>query len=232
MERGTRMSLPKLIKYASEHYVFHYVAGSIAEKDIEKIVMIQENCFKDICKFLNIYPTFKIQYFLLETPELVGELYGDHDPCNGFANPPNEIYAVYNNKIKCIGYHEDAHIISYLINRPHSVFLREGLAMYFDKIWWNKSNEEWVRIFIDNNKYLEIKELLNNDFFLDHSDEITYPIAGAFIKYLIDQYGTDLFISIYKYKGDNLLRKIESSYTSKIEIIEKEFLKSLSNNNL
>jgi len=69
-------------------------------------------------------------------------------------------------------------------------------------------------------------------FFLDHSDEITYPIAGAFIKYLIDQYGTDLFISIYKYKGDNLLRKIESSYASKIDIIEKEFLKSLYNNNL
>lgn len=128
------MSLPKLIKYASEHYVFHYVPGSIAEKDIEKIVMIQENCFKDICNLLNIYPTFKIQYFLLETPELVGKLYGDHDPCNGFANPPNEIYAVYNNKIKCVGYHEDAHIISYLINRPHSIFLREGLAMYFDKI--------------------------------------------------------------------------------------------------
>jgi hypothetical protein len=33
------MSLPKLIKYASKHYDFHYVTGSIAEKDIEKIVL-------------------------------------------------------------------------------------------------------------------------------------------------------------------------------------------------
>lgn len=129
------MSLPKLTKYASEHYDFHYVIGSNAERDIKKIVMIQENCFEDICKFLNVYPTFKIQYFLLETPELVGEIYGDHDPCNGVANPPNEIYAVYNKKVKCIGYHEDAHIISYLINRPYSNFIREGLAMYFDKTW-------------------------------------------------------------------------------------------------
>ena len=58
--------------------------------------------------------------------------------------------------------------------------------------------------FIDNNKYFKIRILLNNDFYLDHSDEITYPIAGAFIKYLIDNYGIDLFISIYKFKGYNL----------------------------
>ena len=221
------MSLPKLNKYASEHYDFHYVSGSNAERDIEKIAKIQENCFEDICNFLNVSPTFKIQYFLLETPELVGEIYGDYDPCNGFANPPNEIYAVYNEKVKCIGYHEDAHIISYLINRPHSNFLREGLAMYFDKTWWDKTNEEWVKMIIKDNKYLKIEKLIQNDYFLTHSDEITYPIAGAFIKYLIDNYGKDLFISIYKYKCDDLLGKIENSYDNNIEIIEKEFLESL-----
>lgn len=99
--------------------------------------------------------------------------------------------------------------------------------MYFDKTWWNKTNEEWVKIFIKNNKFIKIKNLIKNDFFVNHSDEITYPIAGAFIKYLIDNYGKDLFISIYMYKGDDLLRKIEKSYSNKIEIIEKEFLKSL-----
>jgi len=31
---------------------------------------------------------------------------------------PNEIYAVYNDKVKCIGFHEDAHIISYNIAVP------------------------------------------------------------------------------------------------------------------
>lgn len=68
------MRLPKLTKYASEHYDFHYVIGSFAERDIEKIATIQENCFQDICNFLNVYPILKIQYFLLETPELVGEI--------------------------------------------------------------------------------------------------------------------------------------------------------------
>jgi hypothetical protein len=201
--------------------------GSLAEKDIDKIANIQEICFQDICDFLNVAPPYKIKYYLLETPELIGEIYGDNDPCNGYANPPDEIYAVYNEKVKCIGYHEDAHIISYALNMPQSIFLREGLAMYFDKVWWNKPNDEWVRILIKSNRYLNIKDLLQNDLFLNHSDEITYPIAGAFVKYLINRYGKELFISVYSYKGYDLLGEIECKYKQKIELIEESFLKSL-----
>jgi len=43
---------------------------------------------------------------LLETPELVGKIYGDNDPCNGFANPPDEIT-----------YPEAGAFVKYLINR-------------------------------------------------------------------------------------------------------------------
>ena len=221
------MNLPKLIKYSSKHYIFHFVKDSLAENDIDKIVSIQEKCYKEISSFLNVSLTFKIDYFLLETPELVGNIYGDNDPCNGFANLPNEIYAVYNDKVKCIGYHEDTHIISYILNKPESIFIREGLAMYFDKVWWNKSNDEWVRIFLKSDRYINIKNLIQNKFFLNHSDEITYPIAGAFVKYLINRYGKELFISVYSYKGCDLLSELESKYATKIEYIEKDFLKSL-----
>ena len=221
------MILPKLIKYSSEHYNFHFVKDSLAEIDINKIACIQEKCYKEISSFLNVFPTFKIDYFLLDTPELVGEIYGDNDPCNGFANPPNEIYAVYNEKVKCIGYHEDAHIISYILNKPQSVFLREGLAMYFDKVWWNKSNDEWVRLLIKSDRYLSIRDLIQNDYFLNHTDEITYPIAGAFVKYLINRHGRELFVSVYAFKGYDLLGEIESKYATKIEDIENDFLDSI-----
>lgn len=226
------MSLPTLTKVSSEHYNFHLIKDSLAEKDIDEIMKIQEKCFKEITSFLNVSPQFKINYYLLETPELVGKIYGDNDPCNGFANPPNEIYAVYNEKVKCIGYHEDAHIISYILNKPQSVFLREGLAMYFDKVWWNKSNDEWVRLLLKSDRYLSIIELIQNDFFLNHTDEITYPIAGAFVKYLINRYGRELFISVYAFKGYDLLGEIERTYATKIEQIENDFLDSILLSNL
>lgn len=99
--------------------------------------------------------------------------------------------------------------------------------MYFDKMWWNKSNDEWVRILLNSKRYLSIKNLIQNDFFLNHSDEVTYPISGAFVKYLINQYGKEKFISVYSYSGYNLLDEIEKVFKEKREIIEKSFLDSL-----
>lgn len=100
----------------SENYIFHYGADTKAEQDIGKIVAYQESCFQYICSVLQVKPGFKLEYFLCDSPEEVGRVYGDNEPCNGFAAPPNKIYAVYNEDVQCIGFHEDAHLISFTIN--------------------------------------------------------------------------------------------------------------------
>jgi len=68
--------------------------------EIEKIIKIQETCYVHITTILKIELEFKINYYICDTPKEVGEIYGDNEPCNGFASPPNIIYAVYNdNKV-------------------------------------------------------------------------------------------------------------------------------------
>ncbi|HEY4544310.1 MAG TPA: hypothetical protein VIG40_06665 [Tissierellaceae bacterium] len=214
-------------KFSSENYDFHFLRDSIAENDIEEIAELQENCYKEICSYLSIEPNIRIQYYLLDTPELVGEIYGDNEPCNGFASPPDSIYAVYNEEVKCIGPHEDAHILSYTINRPKSAFIREGLAMFFDKLWWDKTNEDWVRSFLQENKYIDINQLLLDDVFFNYSDAITYPIAGAFTKFLLENYGINKYISLYRYTGDDFENKIKEVYKKEIDDLEKEFISSI-----
>ena len=208
---------------SSKNYDFHYFKDSIAERDIDKISELQEDCFEEICETLKINPEIRIQYFLVDNPELVGVIYGDNEACNGFAEAPNKIYAVYNEKIKCIGHHEDAHILSYPINRPSSVFIREGLAMYFDEVWWDKSNETWVREFLIENKYIKITELLNNDTFFSYQDLITYPIAGAFTKFIIEKYGIDKYLDLYKYRGKKIIDEFENIYFKSVNEIEIDF---------
>lgn len=46
--------------FSSEHYDFHFLKDSIAERDIEKIVGLQEQCYKEICDHLNIQPNIRI----------------------------------------------------------------------------------------------------------------------------------------------------------------------------
>ena len=185
-------------QYETRHYIFNYNKNSKAGKDVIAIAKYQESCLKYICSVLRIYPDFKIEYYLCDTPEEVGHIYGDDEPCNGFTDLPNKIYAVYNDEVQCIGFHEDAHVISYLINRPNSCAIREGLAMYFDRKWWGIQNLDWTVYFIKTNKYIQINQLLNDDIFFNHDCSITYPIMGAFTDWLISTYGIEKYLEFYK----------------------------------
>lgn len=184
----------------SEHYVFHFQENSLAESDISEIASHQEACYRYICDVLNVEPDYKINYYLCETPEEVGHYYGDDEPGNGFARIPDKVYCVCNKEMKCIGFHEDAHLISELIGHPISPAIREGIAMYFDKRWWGIHNIHWVEYFLKTGKYLSIAELINREYFFEQDCRITYPIMGAFTEWLIASYGQDKYKEFYKFE--------------------------------
>ena len=152
-------------QFESRHYIFHFGEATKAERDIESIAAYQESCFQHICAVLGVTPEFKIEYYLCDSPEGVGRIYGDNDPCNGFAALPNKVYAVYNEQIQCIGFHEDAHLISYVINRPDCPAIREGLAMYFDRKWWGIQNMDWVGFYLKTGRYIPVNQLLDKEYF-------------------------------------------------------------------
>ena len=211
----------------SQNYIFHYLENSLAEKEIDLIINEQEKVIEELKNFFSIDLPFKINYFLLNTPAQVGKIYGDNEACNGFAKEPNLVYAVYNYDVKCIGYHEDAHIVSYLINKPKLSFIREGLAMFFDKTWWGKENEKWVFEFLENGQYINIINLMYNQE-IDQKCEITYPIAGAFTKFLIDVYGKNKYIELYKCQSINEATFLEI-FNNSVVGLEESFIYYIKN---
>jgi len=96
-------------------------------------------------------------------------------------------------------FHEDAHLISYVINRPESVAIREGLAMYFDKTWWKISNQEWVSRFLKTGQYIPVAQLLDEERFYAEDCAVTYPIMGAFTEWLIKSFGIEKYLQFYQY---------------------------------
>lgn len=70
--------------------------------------------------------------------------------------------------------------------------------MYFDEKWWGLDNDIWTSYYKANKKDLSIANLLNNEEFDSFNCEITYPIAGSFVKYLINRFGVDKFIQLYQ----------------------------------
>ncbi len=216
------------LTYESLHYVFHYLPGSVAEHDLLLIRDCQESCFKRITESLQVDFPGKIHYWLCDTPEEVGRIYGDNEPCNGFASRPDKVYAVYNKDIHCIGPHEDAHLISYQIHRPRSAFVREGLAMHFDETWWGRPNEDWVKEFQRDGELPNLYDLFSDEVFYQYSDAVTYPIAGALTSYLIKTYGMASYLIFYRNDKLSWQDAIRKYFGTDLNSIIEAFLHSLS----
>lgn len=208
-------------QFESEHYIFHYGADTKAEQDITEIAAYQEACFRYICDVLGVTPEFKIEYYLCDSPEEVGRIYGDNHPCNGFAAPPNKIYAVYNEQVQCIGFHEDTHIISFTVNRPKCPAITEGLAMYFDRKWWGIQNLDWTGYYIKSGRFVPVDKMLDREFFFAHDCTITYPIMGAFTDWLIATYGIESYMQMYK--QENMTEAMPLVYKKVPEELNKAF---------
>lgn len=189
-------------RYKSAHYDFYCKPDSSAWKNIPSIAERQEECYGIITSELKIYPDFRLEYWLAETPRELGDLYGDGEPCNGFVKLPNKIFAVYNNNVKCIGMHEDAHLISFSIKKPDSAFISEGLAMYFDGQWQGRSNEFVCREMIKCGSLPDIFSLIDNDNFFSFGEEITYPLVGAFTKFLVQNLTMGKYLKEIYYNDD------------------------------
>ena len=169
-----------------------------------------------------------INYYLVNTPEEVEKLTQYPYPVNGLAYFSNKsIYAVYNAEIKRIVPHEDAHLISETFGVSDLDFLCEGLAMHFDKCWWGIDNYLWCKYYMDEGVFPNIIKLLNNKKFNKIDCSLSYPVAGAFTSYLIENFG------IEKYKGfyiNNLNSKAVSN--QELETIINEFINMIKHINM
>lgn len=216
----------------SEHYTFHYKPDSFAAQNIRRVAEEQERCFRKITELLKIPFNDTIQYYLTDSPEengrIMEELFGEFAPGNGFAIGPHSVFAVYSEQIRCIGAHEDTHLISYAYCDPTSAFLSEGLAMFMDGEWWGKPNTEWVKALLKDRTYRSVFALADDETFWNTPCEISYPIAGAFTAFLIERLGAEAFLEQI-YKPDLPLKeKAAQALRQSPEEIETEFLDRIS----
>ena len=182
------------------HYIFRYAAGSLAEGEIGAIAAEQEQAYGKLKALFGYELPEKIEYLLTASAEengaVLGELFGGEAACptNGCSIGPKYVFAAYNEQVRCVGCHEVTHLFSYALCMPKSQFLSEGLAMYTDGAFWGKPNDRWVKEFLKDGRYVPLCKLISDESFFAHPTEITYPIAGAFVAFLIEKLGAKRFL--------------------------------------
>lgn len=189
--------LPGYLQVGTAHYVLHFRPGTAAARDIDRIAAIQEDSYARITSALGCAPDYPLHCVLCCSPEEIGELVGDHIPCHACAIEPDTIYATYNDCDQCIGPHEDTHLIACCIACQENGLLSEGLAQHTEGCWHGKLNAEWVKRFLADGRYVPVDELAKDEVFWALPPDVAYPMAGAFVSFLVDREGMAGFLQRY-----------------------------------
>jgi|SRR3989344_3724232 len=218
-------------KQETEHFVFCYFKGSEAHKDIDSIKNIQETGFSNIIKTLKIrVPDKKIFYYFYPNKKIKKNLMGDDWYAQAVISEFC-VHVLYTKKIKPTGPHEDVHLLT--SGWGDSVgFFEEGLAEYFvGYAWDNRPHVFYVNEGVRKKYYLPIRRFFLHQTWLDTDDNLAiyfYSLAASFSKFLIENYGLDKYIKVYKklkrqnteLKNLNIFRK---NYSLDIDKMEKSF---------
>ena len=206
----------------TEHYIFHYVKNSVAQRELEHIVKTQEKAHAKITKILELKDTSqKIKYYIYQSGVDKKRLMGD----DGFAQAiwhDNSIHIVYTEDIKPIGKHEDVHLLT-LSWGVAIGFFQEGLAEYMSGCVWGKDkkqSEDFVRKGLDSKNISDLKNFFSHTFWIEHADkniEYYYPLAGTFTRFLINRFGLGKYKELYT----KIRRK--NSQEENIKIFEEIF---------
>jgi prepilin-type processing-associated H-X9-DG protein len=228
--------LPKLEKRTTKHFDIYYFRDSTAEKEIEHIAVDKERGFGEICHFLGIPSKVRIRLILFEDGQRKHWETGHQG--NGWAFG-RTIVEVYNEKTKLDPYHETVHILMRPFGNPPALF-NEGFAVYMSEklgassLRYLSGGEseiyERVKELTAKNELWELKELVGFSEIgsMKTRPPVAYPQAASFVKFLVEKYGKDRFLKLYKTlengrDNEQNIERLERIYNSTFPELEKEW---------
>ena len=152
--------------FETEHYLLHYGAGTLAERDIEKIAALREGLLLSHLRGAGSYAGFQDRVLPLRfAGGCRTHLRRRRTPCNGLPTCRTASMPCITTLSSASASTEDTHLISFVHNRPVCPAVTEGLAMYFDRKWWGIENLDWTGYYLKTGRYLPMDRLLEQEFF-------------------------------------------------------------------
>ena len=181
--------------------IFCYSEGSYAARYVDSMQSRAQRSYAAVLGKLKIRSyRDKIYVFPLDSRRLIERLIGLND-ADGAAFPEKGVVCyLFNEHEKADGPHEFAHVVSENVwGKPASPerWIGEGLAVYCDGKWQGAALDSICRTLYKQGGLLPLKELIFR--FADHSELITYPEAGCFVRFLWETYGIDAVKEIWKH---------------------------------
>jgi len=225
----------------SDHFKIYCYRGSLAEKDIKKIINQRESGFRVISELLGVTYPGKIRLVFYPDAETKKDETGSMGDGYAFSN---NIVEIYNEQTKLDPFHEVAHIIAGQLGEPPALF-NEGFAVYAseksgaDALKYlgspGKTIDEAVESHRHDGQFIPFDSLITYTDIgpTESKPVISYPEGASIVKYLYEVYGREKFLKVYKtlqnsdepdvvMKNKEILKQV---YGKSISELEKEWLK-------
>jgi len=189
---------------STEHFEFYFRPGSRSEEQIDNIMNGQERNYTEILQLLNAGdPKLKIKTFIFQTLEDKVRVTGSS--AYAYAHviyPHRTVYCVDSDTIKnAIGKHEVTHLIVMEVwgpwaQGPFNWIVNEGIAVWSDGHWNGTELFEYMNIYLARGNIITPYDLAMHT----SADQgyHRYPVSGAFVKYLVQQYGLEKLEQLYR----------------------------------
>lgn len=187
--------------FSSKHFNYYY---STSDQDVIDTAW-QEYYYEWLIGELEINITEKLQFYKYRDNEHIKNMTGKSG--NGFA----EIGTYNFHTIGHMDNHECVHtIVTQLIGHPPALF-NEGIAVAhqanyysypeFIPCWSGKDFNSITKELKQSGNLPSLSELLGTISYWDYSSQVTYPVSGSFVRYLIDNYGIEKMKSLISISG-------------------------------
>ncbi len=236
--------LPALQKRSTEHFDIYYSKGSTAERDIDKIARAREEFRREVCQAIGAELAVRICVVIFEDEETKLRHTGHRGNwlCEG-----NTWVEVYSDKVKVDWCHETTHLLVRELGSPPALFV-EGLVQYAREQLVRPAKRaraagkdllcEGARVVRGRGQWIPLPELLRHTevWPAKSRSQSFYPLAGAFVKFLIERRGVDRFLSAYRTLQNSPSEDVQRRnadrlvgvYGQSIESLEKRWIASLS----
>ena len=199
----------------SDHFRFHF--QNMSETDRNKFVSSSETAFQTINAFFESDLPKKIDVIVWTSREDAMNLLR---ASLGFANPENCVVHTHYQQTRG---HEITHVISYysteMISRNR--FINEGTAVCFD-LSNNDRIQQVKKWKTDNNRKISILDFWENS--NNYPEEIVYPLAGIFVKAIIDTFGKEKYI---EFIGNQTYEHAKSVFGEELDQLIQDFEKKV-----
>jgi hypothetical protein len=200
----------------TEHFVFHQQPhAKLSAKERAK----NESIYRQMSKKLGADLDTKVQYFRYASNAQKGDLTGDAG--NAHVEWPSTVHTLWP-----VDDHEIVHLLTAQWGETDSALLGEGVAVAMGGTWHGLAVHDWVAENHPERPVPDLGSIVRTADFRRADDAVTYPVAGSFVKWLIDTHGMAKFRSAYAGEGGPAAR-LQATYGEDLATLQAQWLSAV-----